>query len=268
MAYKVLDLFKDLPRTPGCTDCGRPGCFPFATAVCMDGYALSECVHLDAAAREVIQSKLDADRAADAAGPDGPAIEQALVFLTEQFADADLQAMAERAGARYDAGPPEAIEVDLLSRAHLVARRDVTAVEGLAPSMWEKVFLRIYLTRATGDAPAGRWVALRELPNTASKVGEFERQAAKIANAFADRPGALAEVAARHGGSVVESDSADRAVAFRALPRVELLLLFWEGDEDFPARASILLDGAVLDYLDQEAIVFLAESLADRLTNE
>jgi hypothetical protein len=59
--------------------------------------------------------------------------------------------------------------------------------------------------------------------------------------------------------------NADRAFAFDALPRVQLLLLFWDRQEDFPARAALLVDRGLLDYLDQEASVFLAEAFASRL---
>ena len=63
----------------------------------------------------------------------------------------------------------------------------------------------------------------------------------------------------------VGSASADRAYEFRGLARVPLLLLLWAAQEGFPARASVLVDRGLLDYLDQEASLFVAESLAGRL---
>jgi hypothetical protein len=51
----------------------------------------------------------------------------------------------------------------------------------------------------------------------------------------------------------------------RVLPRVPVLVLFWPQEEEFPARVSLLLDSSALDYLDQEALVFVAEALAGRL---
>jgi hypothetical protein len=51
------------------------------------------------------------------------------------------------------------------------------------------------------------------------------------------------------------------AFEFRALPRVPMMLLVWDADADFEARGSLLLDAGVLDYLDQEALTFVAEAL-------
>ena len=47
MAYKVVDIYKDLPKKAGCSDCGKPGCFAFATAAHLEGMELAKCVHLE-----------------------------------------------------------------------------------------------------------------------------------------------------------------------------------------------------------------------------
>ena len=79
---------------------------------------------------------------------------------------------------------------------------------------------------------------------------------------------ALKEAALSLGATEAEFGSADLCYRFKALPKVDLLLLYWEGGEEFGARAAMLLDGGVLDYLDQEAIVFMAEAFVKRLCGE
>ena len=64
---------------------------------------------------------------------------------------------------------------------------------------------------------------------------------------------------------VAFSGGADSAFTFTVLPRVPLMLLFWDADEDFEARASILFDSTAKDYLDIETTLFLTEAFVNLL---
>ena len=98
-----------------------------------------------------------------------------------------------------------------------------------------------------------------------SKSRSFEEVVEKIASAFEGKKELMDDAANRLGGTAAEFGSADRAYIFPALPKVPILLLFWDREDEFSARASLLVDRGILDYLDHEAIVFLAEAFANRL---
>ena len=191
--------------------------------------------------------------------------EQALRFLESVLGKVDFSAAAGRCGGEWASGPPEAIRLRFLDSLYCVTRGGVTALEGGPSPVWVKIFLLIYVTRATGDPSSGEWIAYRQLPNTMSKAKSFEATADRVAEVFDRDPPGLDGAALGLGGEAVSFGSADRAYRFRVLPRVELLLLFWQGGEEFPARSSVLVDRDVLGYLDQEAIVFLAEAFVNRL---
>ncbi len=263
MAYKVLDIYRDLPGT-NCGDCGRSGCFAFATAVYLEGEPLARCPHLSPQDRARMEAALAEDRQ-QGGGRRQAVSEQALEHLRAEMARRDLGEIARRCGGRYVPGPPEAVEVPFLGRVHRILRDDVVAPGGEAPTVWVKIFLMIYATRATGREPAGRWVSFRELPNTVSKVKSFEACLERVAGAFEGRSQRLGPAAEALGGEPVPAGTARAAYRFQALPRVPLQLLFWDREEEFPARAVLLLDAHVLDYLDQEALVFLAEAFSERL---
>ncbi|MEW6489413.1 MAG: DUF3786 domain-containing protein [Thermodesulfobacteriota bacterium] len=266
MAYKVLDIYRDLPRT-NCGDCAKGGCFAFASAVYLEGLALAGCPHLAPEARAAMEERL-AEGRARGEGRKPESSEQAFAFLKGKLAEADFGERARASGATRDPGSPDTLLVPFLGTPHRVSREDVTALEGPEPTIWVKTFLAIYVTRASGAAPAGAWVAYRELPNTVSKARSFEACGDRVAQAFGGREAELEAACRRLGGSPVAFGSADRAYRLPALPRVELLLLYWGPQEEFGARASFLLDRGVLDYLDQEALVFLTEAAVKRLLGE
>ncbi len=261
MSYKVIDIYKDLPRT-NCGDCGKASCFAFASAAYLEAYPLASCPHL--AAERLLQMEARLNEGRDEGEGRRPASsEQALRALLAALEETDLAVQAQRAGGALRSGP-DGVELRFLDARYLVTREDVLALDGDAPTVWVKVFLLIYLTRATGRAEAGRWISYRDLPNAVSKAASFEECAAGIAEAFAGDTDGLERRVRQLGGEAAagpQAAVADRAFLLRALPRVSLLLLFWDAEEEFEARVSLLLDQHVLDYLDQEAIVFLGEAL-------
>jgi hypothetical protein len=260
MAFKVLDILKALPGT-NCGDCKKSGCYPFAISVYLEGWDLAGCPHLPAEEVERMKALIAEDRS-KGGGKKDPTHEQAIVSLRKKFRALDHAAMAKNSGC-VQAG--DSIVCPFLDGSYEVSLDDVKALSGEPPSVWVKVFLYIYLTRATGAPPAGKWVSFRELPNSTSKSANFESCGEKIAKHYSGHGARLDEAMKELGGTREEMGSADMVWRLTPLPRVSLLLLYWEATEEFPARASILVDKNVLEYLDQEATVFLAEALSNRL---
>lgn len=265
-SYKVLDIYRELPRT-NCGDCGRKSCFAFASAVYLDAFPLERCPHLDPVRRAEMQKKIPAGRG-EVGGASVASSEKALRALLATLKDADLATQAEKCGGLFFPAPEEQVLLRFLDGEYWVTRTVVRAASGEDPTVWVKIFLLIYLTRATGRPEGGTWVSYRDLPNTASKAKSFDDCTARVAAEFAGHPERLERAVLSLGGVPVESSSADRAYRLQVLPRVPVALLFWDKDEEFPARVLFLLDGRVLDYLDQEALVFLAEALAGRLLGQ
>jgi Domain of unknown function (DUF3786)/Putative Fe-S cluster len=263
MAYKVIDIYKELPRT-NCGDCGRASCFAFASAVYLEAFPLRGCPQLAGERLLAMEAKLELGRE-KGEGRRPASSEQALRALLAGLTDADLAALADNGGGVHVAGPQEGVRVPLLDGLYLITREDVVAVRGEPPTVWVKVFLLIYLTRASGRLEAGVWVSYRDLPSSLSKAASFEECAAGIAEAFAGDVLGLDRAVQALGGEPSRAASADRVYRLQALPRVGVLLLFWDEEDEFSARASLLVDRNVLDYVDQEALVFLAEALEHRL---
>ncbi|PLX45054.1 MAG: hypothetical protein C0609_04045 [Deltaproteobacteria bacterium] len=263
MPYKVLDIYKDLPRT-NCGECGKSGCFAFATVVYLEGEDPAGCPHIPTSQAKRIKELVIEDRT-QGGGKKEPVWDQALAHLQNKMGEADLAALAKSSGSLFEGGE---IRLNFLNREHRVRPDSITVDVGAQPSVWVKIFIYIYLTRANGAPPKGEWAAFRELPNSVSKSHTFEGCADEIADLFSGRGEALAAAVERLGGVKVEFGSAQKSYKLKVLPRVEVLLLFWEKTSEFPARATILVDKGILDYLDQEAIVFMAEALVKEIAGE
>ncbi|MHB0979932.1 MAG: (Fe-S)-binding protein [Thermoleophilia bacterium] len=105
MAYKVVDIYRDLPRT-NCGDCGKGSCFAFVTGVYLEAFSLERCPHLGAPLRIEMQARLGVSRG-EGAGRRPSSSEQALRGL--------------------------------LAGVYRVTRADVTAVTGDPPTVWVKI---------------------------------------------------------------------------------------------------------------------------------
>jgi len=102
---------------------------------------------------------------------------------------------------------------------------------------------------------------------TALEAGCYRR----LAEAFSGALSLLEQACLALGGRRVDhGHNADLAYEIVALPRIPLLVLFWNEDreEGFEAESKILFASTAMAYLDLEGLVFIAEKLTDRLITQ
>ena len=63
------------------------------------------------------------------------------------------------------------------------------------------------------------------------------------------------------------ASKADYSYEFQVFPGVKLRLLYWEEDDEFPAKAQILVDRNVTDYVHLETTGCMACDLFDMITD-
>ena len=125
-----------------------------------------------------------------------------------------------------------------------------------------------YFTICDGTLPSGEWISFSELPD-----GRFYNQAyqgytgGKLAQVFQNDFDMFCKVADKLGGKRVYL-LGDAAYEFQALPLVNLLVVTWQGDEEFHSTYQILFDAAVSHHLPTDACAILGSSLTHRLTVE
>jgi len=137
--------------------------------------------------------------------------------------------------------------------------------DGEPLSTFDQAMVFYYLDAADGTPLADHWVGFRELPN-----GGFYNQAFQgysgdlLARRFGNKLEDLAAAAAQLEGQHLP-ELAPAAYAFQPLPRIRIGAALWPGDEDFPARASILFDEACSHAMTTDGLALLGSGLARRL---
>ena len=175
------------------------------------------------------------------------------------------QALAERCGGRLDA---EALLLTYWGREVRLAWPALTACYlpgGGECSVFDLAMLLYYLHTADGAAQSGRWIGYRELPDGAFYANAFQGYSGnRLARALGDRPSEYTAAALALGGTSLP-ELPGLAYTFQPLPRLRLATILYPGDEEFPARASVLFDAACSHYLPTDGLALLGSGLVGRL---
>jgi hypothetical protein len=131
------------------------------------------------------------------------------------------------------------------------------------PEMSLALLLYYFLT-ADGSPPTERWISFAELPDGRFYNHAFQGYTGKeLEKHFGNHQAQFERAAQQIGGCPFSFGNA--AFTFRALPRIQLLAVFWQGDEDFPASFQILFDACASHYLPTDAYAILGSALTRRL---
>jgi hypothetical protein len=277
MALSVVDLYRDVLPQTNCGDCGFPTCIAFASRVVADQLPLKTCPHLSEETVERCRPELEAQYA-EGRWTRRDMLADALRWARERAAKTELADLPERLGGTLVDGPavdgpavggPDGprLRLPYFRDAVLLGGPEVQREDGSPLDRWEQVFLLNHMAQGGSARPSGRWKAFQEFPNTVSKVKSMRAHVEEpLAERFAGAGERLASRAEILGGTTAGGDapSADVAIRLTPLPRVPVLLLFWDADpeEGTGAQVRLLFDETVTGHLDIESILFLSERIA------
>lgn len=119
--------------------------------------------------------------------------------------------------------------------------------------------------------PTDTWKGLEQIPNTISKIKSMRRHVElPLIDHFSGKPEALKAVARPLGAVDIGAQygTADVALKFLPLPKIPVILLFWdaEPDDELEAQVKLLFNETITQHLDIESILFLSERLCSLLT--
>jgi hypothetical protein len=183
----------------------------------------------------------------------------------EKLRQADLADICLKSGAVQIGA--DVVRLRFLNRDYLVDRLQGQVI--LDPDteeapIAERLLILHYLVTARGGPARGESIAFKDLPDGLLYDSTFYKRTVKLLlRKFGDSPVKLTAAAAGMGGIPVQIG--DAAVTVQAFPKVAVTLVLWQGDDEFPAEGSVLLDRGIPDYLPTEDIVVLCQTIAFKL---
>ena len=127
-----------------------------------------------------------------------------------------------------------------------------------------------YLLQAGAEPIQHTWLPYRDLKDGAQFSGFIKTNIEdKIARAFQGKRDALTERLSALGAVPSEGEvQGDIALVLHPLPKLPVLCLFWDSDEEFPASSQFLFDGSAPSYLDLEALAAMLQYIYLKLIGE
>lgn len=159
--------------------------------------------------------------------------------------------------------------IPLFMEPYRVSRFGVVDLDGKRPDYGTCVVLLKYLLMCPRIIPAGNeWVNYRDLKSsgTTQDASLIDYAMRAISKRYAGHKNQLAAAVMALGGRQPEMDYPyDVAAVFTALPRIPILFLYNDADEQFPAQASILFEQRAEQFLDAECLVMIGLYLYEHL---
>jgi hypothetical protein len=193
------------------------------------------------------------------------AFERTYKEYLEQVAKIDVRSIKEKLGVRVKGN---ATIIPLFGKPIRVSSRGIIDESGQRPSFDICVILCKYLLLCPDSIPKEtEWVAYRDFNNAGPLTVYFANDVERsIAARFSGRIRELETAGKALGGSRPEINiSNDLSMRFEALPRVSLLMLYNDADEEFPAQCSVLFEKRAERYLDAECLAMVGRLLFTNL---
>ena len=273
MALSVVDLCRDVLPQTNCGDCGYQTCMAFAGMVVSEKLPLINCPHLDSETLEKADLELN-EQYRKGTWLKRDMAEDALQWARQRCTSMAIDDLPARIGGEIIVHEGrKTLALPYFNGTVHIGTDGIFNQDNTPPTRNEQVFLYIHIAQGGSENPTGNWKSLKEFPNTVSKVVSMTAHVEKpLVEEFSGHVDALRKRAARIGGidRSSEYDTADLAFYFQVLPRVPVMLVFWdaEPEDGFEAEARLLFDETIIRHLDIESIMFLSERLAELLTTE
>jgi len=189
--------------------------------------------------------------------------------IWERLSQSDPKEVCLRSGAQFDDTTGSYVMSFLQERYRVSPRaKDVELLPGSAlpavPSIELQVILITYLLNAQGVPLANRLVAGSSLKGGKTffqgahrfPVEPLVERYGMDPTGFLDKGLSLGAAQERYG---------DTGLRFSALSRVPVVMVLWQGDEEFPARLSVLFDASIEQHLPLDAIYALVGEICRRI---
>lgn len=187
-------------------------------------------------------------------------------FWREKFTALDHEELARRFRLKVD---EDFLYIVFYSRTYKVCRKTgiITDVENPeTPTTFDirMSILHLFYYSKPDAVVSGRFVPFREIKGASPYAPAFQRSVAEgLAAPFNGWLEQLKKACLALGGQLIPQS--DAGFLFRAFDCMPVMLLFWDGDEEFGAQANLLFDAEITDFIHEETVCCIAGHLMSLL---
>ena len=197
-----------------------------------------------------------------------PAFEETYQIYLERIGRLAFKSLEKNLGVTVD---NDEIIVPFFGKHYRVSAKGIAGPAGKRPSLEICVVLSNYLILCKNNHSIGdEWVSYRDFkdsgPLTVFYANAVEKQ---IAEQFSGKLHELETSCRSLGGLPSDLEfSYELSIKFYPLPKVPMLLLYNDVDEEFPAHCSLLFEKHADKYLDAESLAILGKILSTYLSKK
>ena len=194
--------------------------------------------------------------------------EQTYEDYLSQIAVLDFNFIANTLGIVVDG---EDVVVPFFGKPYRVYSKAIADPSGKQPHLSICVILCKYLLMCPLIEPlGGNWMAFKDFKDAAPLIQAFSNTVTRaIAETFSGRVSELEASGKKMGGyTPAEEFPYDLCMQFDALPKVPLLLLFNDQDDEFPAQCGVLFEKRTEKFIDMECLAMVGMLFFEYLKKE
>jgi hypothetical protein len=182
-----------------------------------------------------------------------------------RIAELDFPFIADKLGLQMD--DQNAI-ISFFDKCYRISAKGITDLSNRQPHLSVSVILCKYLLMCPMIEPlGGNWMSYKDFKDAAPLIQAFYNTVTQpIDNTFSSRLAELQVAGKKIGGYPPADEYAyDFAMQFDALPKVSILLLFNDKDEEFPAQSTVLFEKRAQKFLDMECLAMVGMLFSEYL---
>jgi hypothetical protein len=228
-----LEVYKLLEKT-NCGACRLPSCLAFAASVVQGRSSLRDCPYVDPAILQRFEGGIKSREAGQDEG------EEVIKQLKRQVAEVDFPSAAERLEAALVNGR---LAIHCLGKDFLIDQTG-DMVSECHVNRWVLIPLLHYVIHCKGKTIRDDWVAFGDLRGAADWRRFFSHRCEDALRQLADaHTDIVFEILRIFGARPLEGfSSADHSLVIRPLPRVPLLICYWQPEDGLDSKLNILFD--------------------------
>jgi len=269
----VVDIYSKLLPKTNCKECGHPTCLAFASMVVSEKYPLKNCPYIDQTKLASAQKELE-EQYNEGKWTKRDMAHDALNWAKERASSMKISDLPDRIGGQlvYE-NDEELLELPYFKGFLMINTERIWHKDGNDLTRWEQVFIFNHMAQGGKSDPTGKWKGLQEFPNTVSKIKSMrEHVEIPLIKKFKGNTKELIHMGTDIGGQLLKDENvnADVSLLFQPLPKIPVMLNFWDEDiaDNFDAEVKLLFDETIVDHLDIESIMFLSERIKQLLCGE